>query len=244
MLAFWIQKDRYVFCCLFLHIKFFSVQTVHILSLLQLIAGLISSSFAGFRSAFDFLQNFFGRKCLFFHFLQQAPCNVGFLHFFFNNFATLDSSIRGTKVNFSSVFCFWFSKCGYGVCSDQFYSSVHDFKSQGSKLVSCKRLSAGWSKIIMSCSDSACIMWVLLCRNGAYFHSLQCHWLPLDTVMALGHSKFVLKIKFEDVSPVFSKLFILTDSSAIPKWNEAVHCDTFHWMQVELQSEFFVVFWT
>lgn len=102
-----------------------------------------------------FSAKFFGRKHVcFFHFLQQAPCNVGFLHFFFNNFTTLDSSIRGTKVNFS-IFCFWFSKCGYGICSDQFYSSFHDFKSQGSKLVSCKHLSAGWSKIIMSCSDSA-----------------------------------------------------------------------------------------
>lgn len=70
-----------------------------------------------------FSAKFFWEKiCLFFHFLQQAPCNVGFLHFFFNNFATLDSSIRGTKVNFSSIFCFWFSKCGYGICSDQFYS--------------------------------------------------------------------------------------------------------------------------
>lgn len=122
MLAFWIQKDRYVFCCLFLHIKFFGVQTVHILSLLQLIAGFISS-FAGFRSAFDFLQNFFGRKYVcFFTFYSRLPVRLDFCIFFFNNFATLDSSIRGTKVNFSSIFCFSFSKCGYGICSDQFYS--------------------------------------------------------------------------------------------------------------------------
>lgn len=68
--------------------------------------------------------------------------------------------------------------------------------------------------------------------------------IQLDKVQAqaLSHSKFVFKFKFEDVSPVFSKLFILTDSSAIPKWNEALHCDTFHWMQVELQSEFFCCF--
>lgn len=52
----WIQKNRYVFCCvLCFQIKFFGVQTKHILSLLQLIAGLIASSFAGFRSAFDLL---------------------------------------------------------------------------------------------------------------------------------------------------------------------------------------------
>lgn len=61
-------------------------------------------------------KNFWENTCLFFHFLQQAPCNIGFLHFFFNNFATLDSYIRGTKVNFSSIsLFFWFSKCGYGI---------------------------------------------------------------------------------------------------------------------------------
>lgn len=134
---------------------------------------------------------FWENTCLFFHFLQQAPCNIGFLHFFFNNFATLDSYIRGTKVNFSSIFLFLIFKMWvWYICSDQFYSSFHDFKSQGSKLVSCKRLSAGWSKIMSYC-DSTSIMWVLLCRNGAYFHSLQCHWLPLDAVQAFSRSKFV-----------------------------------------------------
>ena len=71
-----------ILLCLFLHIKFFGVQTVHILSLLQLIAGLIASSFAGFRSAFDFLQNFFGRTHVcFFTFYSKLPVTLDFCIF-------------------------------------------------------------------------------------------------------------------------------------------------------------------
>lgn len=91
-----------------------------------------------------FSANFFWENtCLFFHFLQKAPCNIGFLHFFLI-ISTLDSYIRGTKVNFSSIFLFLIFKMWvWYICSDQFYSSFHDFKYQGSKLVSCKHLSAG-----------------------------------------------------------------------------------------------------
>lgn len=41
---------------------FFGIQTVHILSLLQLIVGLLTSSFTGYRSAFNLPQLCFGRK--------------------------------------------------------------------------------------------------------------------------------------------------------------------------------------
>lgn len=61
--ASWTQKDRYVFCCVCSsRSNFFGIQTVHILSLLQLIVGLLTSSFIGYRSAFNLLQLCFGRK--------------------------------------------------------------------------------------------------------------------------------------------------------------------------------------
>ena len=88
-----------------LKIKFFRVQTMHILSLLQLIARL-TSCFAGYRSSF-FLGGggVVAENMFVFSLLQQAPCNIGFVHFSFYYWQYWIFYRTGTKMSFFSI-CF------------------------------------------------------------------------------------------------------------------------------------------
>lgn len=206
-----LKQQLCILSCLVLLDNFFGVQTVHILSFpLQLIA---ASFFICWIQVSLQLLGFFLAENVFFFDFAASSLHRWICAFSLINISIQDSGITGTKTSLFLVFDF--QNC-VGVVHTLITSTAVPsiLLHQLPKFMG--HLPTGWSKMNIHYSSSVVSKWYIFSFSTAL----------TSTGCRSAFDKIFQFLEIVHVSSVFSKLFIVTDSSPFPKRDKGLYCST------------------